>query len=94
MRKHFAVLPRIEALAVVHGELACTNEDLIRNAAYNWSPMSADEISDKTGIEERRYTARSLEEIALQAAKGRWHTPDEARRRSGLCSCARAPAPA
>jgi 3-oxoacyl-[acyl-carrier-protein] synthase III len=69
VREQFSVLPRIEALAVVHGELACTNEDLIRNAAYNWSPMSADEISEKTGIEERRYTSRSLEEIALQAAQ-------------------------
>jgi 3-oxoacyl-(acyl-carrier-protein) synthase III len=69
VREHFSVLPRIEALAVVHGELTCTNEDLIRNAAYNWSPMSADEIREKTGIEERRYTSRSLEEIALQAAQ-------------------------
>ena len=69
VREHFSVLPRIEALAVVHGELACTNEDLIRNAAYNWSPMSADEIREKTGIEERRYTSHSLEEIALQAAQ-------------------------
>jgi 3-oxoacyl-[acyl-carrier-protein] synthase-3 len=69
VREHFRVQPRIEALAVVHGELACTNEDLIRNAAYNWSPMSADEIRDKTGIEARRYTSRSLEEIALQAAQ-------------------------
>jgi 3-oxoacyl-[acyl-carrier-protein] synthase-3 len=40
----------------VHGEQVCTNEDLIRNSAYNWSPMSADEISAKTGIEQRRYT--------------------------------------
>jgi 3-oxoacyl-[acyl-carrier-protein] synthase III len=69
VREHFPVQPRIEALAVVHGELACTNEDLIRNAAYNWSPMSADEIRDKTGIEARRYTSRTLEEIALQAAQ-------------------------
>jgi len=69
VREHFSVLPRIEALAVVHGELACTNEDLIRNAAYNWSPMSADEILEKTGIEERRYTSRTLEEIALEAAQ-------------------------
>jgi len=69
VREHFSVLPRIEALAVVHGELACTNEDLIRNAAYNWSPMSADEIREKTGIEERRYTSRTLEEIALEAAQ-------------------------
>ncbi|MDQ6850478.1 MAG: ketoacyl-ACP synthase III, partial [Actinomycetota bacterium] len=69
VRTHCSVLPRIEALAVVHGERACTNEDLIRNAAYNWSPMSADEIRDKTGIEQRRYTSNSLEEIALQAAQ-------------------------
>ena len=69
VRTQFSVMPRIEALAVVHGELVCTNEDLIRNAAYNWSPMSADEIRDKTGIEERRYTSHSLEEIALQAAR-------------------------
>jgi 3-oxoacyl-[acyl-carrier-protein] synthase-3 len=69
VRSHFSVMPRIEALAVVHGDLVCTNEDLIRNAAYNWSPMAADEILEKTGIEERRYTSYSLEEIALQAAQ-------------------------
>jgi len=69
VRSQFSVMPKIEALAVVHGELACSNEDLIRNSAYNWSPMTAAEILAKTGIESRRYTARSLEEIALQAAK-------------------------
>ena len=69
VRTQFSVMPKIEALAVVHGELVCTNDDLIRNSAYNWSPMSADEIRDKTGIEQRRYTSRSLEEIALQAAQ-------------------------
>jgi len=69
VRSQFSVMPKIEALAVVHGELVCSNEDLIRNSAYNWSPMSADEILAKTGIESRRYTARSLEEIALEAAK-------------------------
>jgi len=69
VRTHFAVLPRIEALAVVHGDRVCTNEDLIRNSAYNWSPMSAAEISDKTGIEQRLYTTSSLEEMALQAAQ-------------------------
>jgi 3-oxoacyl-[acyl-carrier-protein] synthase-3 len=69
VRKQFTVMPKIEALAVVHGELVCSNDDLIRNSAYNWSPMSADEILQKTGIESRRYTAKSLEEIALQAAK-------------------------
>ncbi|MBA3797530.1 MAG: ketoacyl-ACP synthase III [Geodermatophilaceae bacterium] len=69
VRSHFSVQPRIEAIAVVHGDQACTNDDLIRNAAYNWSPMSADEIYDKTGIEQRRYTSKTLEEIALQAAE-------------------------
>jgi len=69
VRSHFTVMPRIESLAVVHGERACSNEDLIRNAAYNWSPMAAQEIQDKTGIEQRRYTASTLEEMALQAAE-------------------------
>ena len=69
VRTQFTVMPRIEALAVVHGDVVCSNEDLIRNAAYNWSPMGADEIRDKTGIEQRRYTSHSLEEIALQAAQ-------------------------
>ncbi|CAN5885897.1 hypothetical protein BH20ACT6_BH20ACT6_04870 [soil metagenome] len=69
VRTHFPTQPRIEAIAVVHGDQPCSNDDLIRNAAYNWSPMSADEILNKTGIEQRRYTSRTLEEIALQAAK-------------------------
>ncbi len=69
VRKHFAVMPRIEALAAVHGDRVCTNEDLIRNSAYNWSPMSAQEIEDKTGIAQRLYTSSSLEDMALAAAK-------------------------
>ena len=69
VRSQFSVMPKIEALAVVHGEVICSNEDLIRNAAYNWSPMTADEIFDKTGIQQRRYSSRSMEEIALEAAK-------------------------
>jgi 3-oxoacyl-(acyl-carrier-protein) synthase III len=69
VRKRFAVLPRFEALASVKGEIACTNVDLVRNSAYNWSPMSAQDIVDKTGIECRRYTARPLEDIALHAAR-------------------------
>jgi len=64
-----SVRPRLEALAAVKGEVRCTNEDLVRNAAYNWSPMSAQEIVDKTGIECRLYTERSLEDISLQAAR-------------------------
>jgi 3-oxoacyl-[acyl-carrier-protein] synthase-3 len=70
VRTQFSVMPRIEALAVAHGDLVCSNDDLIRNAAYNWSPMTADEIFKKTGIEQRRYTSQSMEELALQAAKG------------------------
>ena len=69
VREQFALMPRLEALAVVKGEHACTNEDLVRNAAYSWSPMTADDIRDKTGIEERIYTERRLEHISLQAAR-------------------------
>ncbi|SFL54925.1 3-oxoacyl-ACP synthase III family protein [Geodermatophilus ruber] len=69
VRQRFSVLPRLEALAAVHGDQVCSNEDLIRNAAYNWSPMSAEEIRDKTGIEQRRYSTLPLEELALQAAE-------------------------
>jgi 3-oxoacyl-[acyl-carrier-protein] synthase III len=67
--EHFKVQPRIEALAALQGEQVCTNEDLIRNAASSWSPMTAAEIRKKTGIEERRYTARDLEDISLEAAR-------------------------
>jgi 3-oxoacyl-(acyl-carrier-protein) synthase III len=67
--KRFSVMPRIEAISAVHGEITCTNEDLIRNAAYNWSPMAADEVVDKTGIEQRLYSRKSLEELGLEAAR-------------------------
>ena len=53
----------------MHGDRACTNEDLIRNAAYNWSPMAAEEIAAKTGIEQRLYTSGTFEEMALRAAE-------------------------
>ncbi|AUM15869.1 3-oxoacyl-ACP synthase III family protein [Rhodococcus ruber] len=69
VRRDFAVQPRIEALAVAHGDVVCTNEDLIRNSAYNWSAMTADEVTAKTGIEQRRYTSGSFSELALQAAR-------------------------
>jgi 3-oxoacyl-(acyl-carrier-protein) synthase III len=70
VRRQFTVMPRLESLAAVHGDRVCSNDDLIRNTAYNWSPMSADEISQKTGIEERRYSSLPLEDLALQAAEG------------------------
>ena len=70
VRARFSVMPRIEALAVYKGEMPCSNEDLIRNAAYSWSPMTAVEIEDKTGIRQRLYTALDLDHISLLAAQG------------------------
>ncbi len=67
--KQFKILPRFESIAVYEGEVTCTNADLIRNHAYCWSRMSAAEISQKTGIEQRRYTQLPLEDMALLAAK-------------------------
>jgi len=69
VRASFTVMPRLESLAVYKGETACTNEDLIRNAAYSWSPMTAVEIEDKTGIRQRLYTALDLDHISLLAAE-------------------------
>ena len=69
VREAFAVQPRLESLAIVRGEHVCDNADIIRNASFSWSPMSADEISTKTGIEQRRYTSREPEELALPAAR-------------------------
>jgi 3-oxoacyl-[acyl-carrier-protein] synthase III len=69
VRARFSVMPKLEALAVYKGETACTNEDLIRNAAYSWSPMTAVEIEDKTGIFQRLYTALDLDHISLLAAE-------------------------
>jgi 3-oxoacyl-[acyl-carrier-protein] synthase-3 len=81
VREQFAVMPRVEALSVVKGEHACTNDDLIRNGAYSWSPMTAEDISRKTGIEARMYTERGLDEISLEAAEtaleAAGHTPEE-----------------
>ncbi|MCB2049569.1 MAG: hypothetical protein KDE32_15280 [Novosphingobium sp.] len=69
VKEKFSVMPRIEALAASPGEQVCTNEDVIRNSAMNWSPMSGEEISSKTGIEARCYTNRSIEEISLDVAR-------------------------
>jgi 3-oxoacyl-(acyl-carrier-protein) synthase III len=70
VRKRFAVMPRLEALAIYKGERVCTNDDLIRNAAYCWSPMTAEEIHEKTGILERCYTELDLDHMSFLAAKG------------------------
>src|SRR5438876_11978167 len=62
-------MPRVEALAVYKGEIVCTNDDLIRNTAYCWSPMTAKEIEEKTGIVERLYTELDLDHMSLLAAQ-------------------------
>jgi 3-oxoacyl-[acyl-carrier-protein] synthase III len=69
VREHFKVMPRIEAIGVYKGERPCSNDDLIRNAAYCWSPMTAEEIALKTGIEQRLYTELDLDHMALLAAQ-------------------------
>jgi 3-oxoacyl-(acyl-carrier-protein) reductase len=69
VREHFQVLPRVEAIAVYKGEISCTNNDLISNHAYCWTHMTAADISEKTGIEERCYTYLSLEDMSLLAAR-------------------------
>jgi 3-oxoacyl-(acyl-carrier-protein) synthase III len=69
VREVFAIQPRLAALAVVRGEHVCDNTDVIRNASFSWSPMSAADISAKTGIEQRRYTSREPEQLALHAAR-------------------------
>jgi len=69
VRDSFAVLPRIEAIAVYEGEVPCTNKDLISNHAYCWSRMTLEDISGKTGIESRCYSQLSLEEMSLLAVR-------------------------
>ena len=86
----FTIQPRLEALAIVKGEQTVTNEDVVRNSSYNWSPMSAEEIQVKTGVEQRQYTARSVEELALQAAEGALAKSGRSPEEIGavlLCSC-------
>jgi 3-oxoacyl-[acyl-carrier-protein] synthase III len=69
VREAFRVQPKLESLAVVRGEHVCSNDDVIRNASFSWSPMSAAEISAKTGIDQRRYTSREPEQLALPAVR-------------------------
>jgi 3-oxoacyl-[acyl-carrier-protein] synthase-3 len=69
VREAFRIQPKLEALAIVRGEHVCSNDDVIRNSSFSWSPMSAAEITAKTGIEQRRYTSREPEQLALPAAQ-------------------------
>src|SRR3954452_13373751 len=88
--RDFRIPPRLESLAAVHGDQTCSNDDLIRNSAYNWSPMSAAEISTKTGIEQRRYSSLPLEDLALQAAEAALATAGRGPEEIGavlVCTC-------
>jgi 3-oxoacyl-[acyl-carrier-protein] synthase III len=69
VREVFRIQPKLEALAVVRGEHVCGNDDVIRNASFSWSPMTAAEITAKTGINQRRYTSREPEQLALPAVR-------------------------
>jgi 3-oxoacyl-[acyl-carrier-protein] synthase-3 len=69
VREAFAVQPKLEALAIVRGEHVCSNDDVIRNTSFSWSPMTAGEIAAKTGIEQRCYTSREPEELALASVR-------------------------
>jgi 3-oxoacyl-(acyl-carrier-protein) synthase III len=68
VEQQFRVPAKIGSLAVVRGEHECSNDDIIRNTAYNWSAMTADDIARKTGILARRYTERDVRELARDAA--------------------------
>lgn len=69
VREAFGIQPRLEALAVVRGEHVCRNDDVIANTSFSWSLMTAAEISAKTGIDQRRYTSREPEHLALPAVR-------------------------
>ncbi len=68
----------IAALAAAKGEVRVTNDDLIANAAWHWSPMSSADIFERTGILERRYTDGTLDDIAAEAALQVLRQSDEA----------------
>jgi 3-oxoacyl-(acyl-carrier-protein) synthase III len=59
----------LRGIAAVDAELRATNEDIVANAAWHWSPMTAEDIFARTGIRERRYTQRPLDDLAVAAAR-------------------------
>ncbi len=84
-------MPRLEALAVYKGERACTNDDLIRNAAYSWSPMTADRDRGQDRHPAAAvHRAGSRPHLAARRARPRWQGRDAGPRRSApciFCSC-------
>jgi 3-oxoacyl-[acyl-carrier-protein] synthase III len=90
VREAFAIQPALEALAIVRGEHVCDNVDVIRNTSFSWSPMSAAEIGAKTGIEQRRYTSREPEQLALEATRAALAKSGRAAEEIGavlVCTC-------
>jgi 3-oxoacyl-[acyl-carrier-protein] synthase-3 len=87
VRKRFAVMPRLESLVGLTGEFICTNEDIVRNASWNWSPMTAAEIAAKTGIEQRTYTHRTLNQMAIDVARGALEKAGRTAREVGAVLC-------
>ena len=92
VREAFAVQPVIEALAVVRGEHICTNADVIRNASFSWSPMSAADIAARPVSRSAATPAGSPGSSPSPPRGPRWRSPAGHRRRSGRCWSARAPA--
>ena len=85
-----SIQPKIESLAIRKGELICSNVDVVRNSPPTWSPMSAAEIAEKTGIEQRCYTEEPLENIALEAAQAAMEHSGRGPEEIGallLCTC-------
>ena len=54
----------------------------IRNAAYSWSPMTADDIEDKTGIESGATRSAASSTSRCRRRTRRWRAPGAGRRRS------------
>ena len=95
VREAFAVRPALEALAVVRGEHVCDNVDVIRNASFSWSPMSAEEIGRKTGIAPAAlHVARAAAPRVGRRASGARRSPAGRPTRSARSWSAPAPATA
>jgi 3-oxoacyl-[acyl-carrier-protein] synthase III len=87
VRKRFTVMPRLESLVGLTGEYTCTNEDIVRNSSWNWSPMTAEEIAARTGIRQRTYTHRTLDQMATDVARSALEKAGRAAAEVGAVLC-------
>ncbi len=92
VREAFAVQPKVEALAVVRGEHVCSNDDVVRNSAFSWSPMSADEIAAKTASTSAATPSSTSRTWPGPQRSARLSTPAATAPRSAPCSSPPAPA--